>query len=222
MDEGNDLERLIKLLKKTQGSNDHESLMAIRMTNTFLERKGWDWDRLLRGKIRVVADPFSLVKPIPKAEPAPMPTATRTRAQQDATLRDSIRAKQAADIRAAQAAQDARDADIQQRQRDQDLWNKGWPSSPNANRPNPFQAPRVRISPLRANKYPGHCWQCGYYVDRNAGHIFRAGSVATTTWEILCVPCEAATLGATRQVSPTRAITKNSPPPGTIPNVDQL
>lgn len=192
MDEGNDLERLIKLLKKTQGSNDHETLMAIRMTNTFLERKGWDWERLLHGKIRVVADPFSMVKPIPKKEeyqPVPQP-------QPRSTPRPTA-------TRPSQAT-------------------PTWPSSPNANRPNPFSAPPPRISPLRANKYPGHCWQCGYHVDRNAGHAFRSGMISTTNWEVLCVPCEAATLGATRQVSSVRAIRKNSPPPGTIPNVDQL
>lgn len=200
MDEGNDLERLIKLLKKTMGSNDHETVMAIRMTNAFLEKKGWDWERLLHGKIKVIADPFSMVKPIPKPEPAPArrapppPPATTTRMKPQPSPAPTA------------------------------YQSGAWPQSSNASRPSPFSpsTPPPRISPLRANKYPGNCWQCGYFVDRNAGHIFHAGNLSTTSWEILCVPCEVSTQGGTRQLSSVPAIRKNGPSPAATPSVDQL
>jgi hypothetical protein len=50
---------LAKLLKMTSSSNDGEALVAIRKANALLISAGWDWDKLLAGKIRVAADPFA-------------------------------------------------------------------------------------------------------------------------------------------------------------------
>lgn len=52
-------ELVIKLLKMTTSSNDAEALVAVRKANDAVKRAGWDWERLLRGKVTVIADPFS-------------------------------------------------------------------------------------------------------------------------------------------------------------------
>ena len=58
-------ELLLKLLKMTTSSNDAEALVALRKANQLLASAGWDWDRLLAGKITVVGDPFgNLQRPI--------------------------------------------------------------------------------------------------------------------------------------------------------------
>lgn len=51
-------ELLLKLLKMTSSDNDAEALVAIRKATALLHSAGWDWDRLLAGKITVVGDPF--------------------------------------------------------------------------------------------------------------------------------------------------------------------
>lgn len=51
-------ELLAKLLRMTTSDNDAECLVAIRKANTLLRDNGWDWDKLLAGKIRIAADPF--------------------------------------------------------------------------------------------------------------------------------------------------------------------
>src|SRR6516164_11568205 len=50
---------LLKLLKMTTSDNDGECLVSIRKANGVLRDAGWDWDRLLSGKIRVIGDPFN-------------------------------------------------------------------------------------------------------------------------------------------------------------------
>lgn len=66
---------LVKLLKMTTSSNDGEALTAMRKANDILASAGWDWDRLMAGKITVVGDPFAnLGNPAPNArvrEPDP-------------------------------------------------------------------------------------------------------------------------------------------------------
>jgi hypothetical protein len=77
-------EMLLKLLKMTTSSNDGEALVAIRKANGLLQTAGWDWDKLIAGKIKVVGDPFAGVsapnfanvnKPAPRAAQPPRPTA---------------------------------------------------------------------------------------------------------------------------------------------------
>jgi hypothetical protein len=50
---------LLKMLNMTTHENDNQALVAIRKANALLESAGWTWDKLLSGKITVVADPFS-------------------------------------------------------------------------------------------------------------------------------------------------------------------
>jgi len=58
---------LVKLLKMTTSSSDAEALVAMRKANDLLASAGWDWDRLMAGKITVVGDPFAgLGDPTPR------------------------------------------------------------------------------------------------------------------------------------------------------------
>lgn len=54
-------ERLIKLMGMSTSTNDGEALNALRMATKLLNEAGWDWRRLIEGKIKVIADPFASV-----------------------------------------------------------------------------------------------------------------------------------------------------------------
>ena len=71
---------LVKLLKMTTSSNDGEALAAMRKANALLLTAGWDWDKLIAGKIKVIEDPFkSVMDPFayrdtaPRTRPSPPP-----------------------------------------------------------------------------------------------------------------------------------------------------
>jgi len=53
------LDTLIKVLLMTTSDNTSEALAAIRRANVLLRNASTDWDKLLRGKVTVVADPFT-------------------------------------------------------------------------------------------------------------------------------------------------------------------
>lgn len=57
---------LVKLLKMTTSDNDGEALSAMRKANALLTTAGWDWDKLMSGKITVVEDPFGSIG-VPKS-----------------------------------------------------------------------------------------------------------------------------------------------------------
>lgn len=57
---------LVKLLKMTASDNDGEALSAMRKANALLTTAGWDWDKLMSGKITVVEDPFASIG-VPKS-----------------------------------------------------------------------------------------------------------------------------------------------------------
>jgi hypothetical protein len=86
-------ELLIKLLRMTESDNDPEALTALRKVNAFMRTAGWDWERLVNAKIRIIEDPFkglstptgytAGVRPTapPKpaqTQPAPQPTVKTT------------------------------------------------------------------------------------------------------------------------------------------------
>lgn len=70
-------ELLLKLLRMTTSSNDGEAIVAIRKANELLQSAGWDWDKLIAGKIKVVGDPFgNIEQPLNRqthSRPAPPP-----------------------------------------------------------------------------------------------------------------------------------------------------
>lgn len=74
----NKLDLFIKVMKMTT-AEDGPALIAIRKANKMLADEGWDWDKLLRGKVKVIQDPFSngsrtsAPAPAPKAAPRSAP-----------------------------------------------------------------------------------------------------------------------------------------------------
>ncbi len=54
-------ELLVKLMKLTASTNDCEALTALRKATELLATGGWDWERLIRGKIVIVEDPFAAI-----------------------------------------------------------------------------------------------------------------------------------------------------------------
>lgn len=56
---------LLKLLRLTESDTDGEALSAIRKANALLKANKWDWEKLLRGKITIIADPFAGKDAIP-------------------------------------------------------------------------------------------------------------------------------------------------------------
>src|SRR3974377_1972764 len=83
-------ELLIKPIKMSPSPNDGEALIAVRKANELLKSAGWDWEKLVNGKIKVIADPFAKVdtpmnrsihnppqppRPAPRPTPPPSPAA---------------------------------------------------------------------------------------------------------------------------------------------------
>ena len=62
--DGSPLELLIKLMNMTR-SEDNITLVAIRKANAHLAKLGTDWESVLRGKVKIIADPFASIN-IPK------------------------------------------------------------------------------------------------------------------------------------------------------------
>jgi hypothetical protein len=85
-------ELLIKLLRMTESDNDPEALTALRKVNAFMRSVGWDWERLINAKIRIIEDPFKGLStppggratvrpsapPRPAAAPSPPPPTAKT------------------------------------------------------------------------------------------------------------------------------------------------
>jgi hypothetical protein len=68
---------LIKLLKLTASSNDSEALLAVRKANEQLVKFGGDWERLLKGKVTVIGDPFEgVAAPVQRTTPSAAPQRT--------------------------------------------------------------------------------------------------------------------------------------------------
>lgn len=77
-EEINRLDRLIAFMRMTEGAEKNEqearlALVAIKKANAMLKAEGWDWEKLLRGKVRVIADPFATGPQVS----APPPTQAR-------------------------------------------------------------------------------------------------------------------------------------------------
>src|SRR3954470_14383778 len=88
--DGQPLELLIKLMKMTS-AEDNIALVAIRKANSHLHKLNADWESVLRGKVKIIADPFANINipasamnpnrnqeytpppPTPRPRPAPRP-----------------------------------------------------------------------------------------------------------------------------------------------------
>lgn len=162
-------ELLIKLLKMTTSSNDGEAVVAVRKANSLLREAGWDWEKLIHGKIKVIADPFQNVA-VPNqgnaaSRPAP-PTPPR---------------------QPGQPGQPTQPAAWKQPPPPQP------PYTPPPPPPPPRQAPRVILS-TKDNMYADWCWCCGVHVDSKAGWVFdptkfNCYAKPRKQWQVVCHAC---------------------------------
>lgn len=156
---------LVKLLKMTTSNTDAEALVAIRKANELLTNAGWDWEKLMAGKIKVIGDPFTnLGNPGPAkpqvAEPKPAYQSPKP------------------------AYRPAAGPD----------WNfdNGNAVPPQAAAPPPPKRPGLPIASTLPNKFEGACYCCGTLVAVTGGFIFHPSDYhtrATTSWRVVCTTC---------------------------------
>lgn len=95
MADNTEFDLLIKLLNMMTSDNDNVALISARKANEQLAKLGFTWERLLKGRVTIVADPFGSspmqepprahrappqASPAPRPQPAPAP-APRPRPQ---------------------------------------------------------------------------------------------------------------------------------------------
>lgn len=77
MSTGNEnLDLLIKLLGMTRSANDAEALVAVRKANDQVAKFKTTWEDLLKGRVKVVADPFASVAQPPQHKSSAPPPAS--------------------------------------------------------------------------------------------------------------------------------------------------
>jgi hypothetical protein len=161
-------EMLAKLLKMTTSPNDGEALVAIRKANNLLTSAGWDWDKLLQGKIKIAADPFAnLGTPynpgVNSPPPAPVKPAYRPTPPPPPRAHD----------RPAQAPPRA--------------------AAPPPPPPKPFEPRSHQTTNGQANLYPGQCYCCGHSVSAKAGKLFvpsHFNGSAPSGKKVICDSCD--------------------------------
>jgi hypothetical protein len=169
-------ELLIKLLKMTTSSNDGEAVIAVRKANDLLKSAGWDWEKLIHGKIKVIEDPFKSVevpintataglRPKPPQRPQPMPPA------QPAAAKPWPQAYG-------------------------NPGNQAPPLKPYTPTPKPAKPARPVIGSNKSNIYAGWCYCCGDAVLQQGGFIFDPADHngrARSKWMIACKSCNSST-----------------------------
>lgn len=63
------LNTIIKLMGMTGSSHDAEALSALRMATAQLKKWGWTWEDMLRGKIKIMPDPFANIPNLQQGAP---------------------------------------------------------------------------------------------------------------------------------------------------------
>jgi hypothetical protein len=155
--------------------NDGEALISIRKANDLLKTAGWDWEKLIHGKIKVIEDPFKSVDvPLsrsthsaPPPAPAPRPTRGYT------AVNPNPPPKAAPQPPPAYAA----------------------PPPPPPPRPRPAPKPVQPLS-TKDNLYAGWCYCCGDPVGAKGGFIFDPSVKnrnAKSKWQICCTSCNNST-----------------------------
>jgi hypothetical protein len=186
------LDKLIALLRMTASDNDNEALLAMRAATRHILAAGWDWERLLRSRVTVVADPFANISTPPQ------------RADINVNVRPHTPTPSSA--RGASGGGSARAPHPPPRGPAYHCWTCGSSTGQAGDfccgtsmRSTPCP-PRPTIT--RKNQYGGHCHQCGSPVDTNQGHIWKDPS---GSWRMFCVPCTSAINSGTAQVASVAA-----------------
>lgn len=160
---------LAKMLKMTTSDNDNVALTSIRKANELLRTNGWDWDRLLAGKIKVAADPFANLQqpynpgenrqkpPVPPRPPQPTPM-----------------------------------------QRANPPPPNPFPPPPKPNPrpqppPPPFEPYSHKSTNGQTNAFPGNCYCCGFSVSARDGKLFvpsQFNTRAPSGKKVICDSCD--------------------------------
>lgn len=183
-------ELLRKILNMTTAENDNQALIAIRKANAILKEGGWDWDKLLAGKIKIIGDPWKGMAP-----PPPRPTVAPANGSTPPPQRQAPRpAPKYFDLdgnaHPTQYAANTANAAIRQ-QRDI--------AAANARRAAAARSPT--IGSTKSNNFAGYCYCCGNHQLAGAAWLFKPGG---PKFEVVCDSCNK----STRPV-PTRRATPN-------------
>jgi outer membrane biosynthesis protein TonB len=155
-------ELLIKLLKLTTSSNDAEALLAMRKANAIASEAEFDgWERILRGHVKVIADPFVHIKAAPPPPPPPSPPK---------------RPYQGAPPPRSQPYSPNPQPHPTAKPQPQPQW-----SPPPQPRTDPFPA-------ARQNGYSGICIVCTSPVLAKAGYI-EPMATKNNSWKVFCLSC---------------------------------
>lgn len=185
---------LLKILNMTTAENDGQALVAVRKANALLAEAGWSWEKLLLGKITVVADPFSSIKAPPKSTPndtwgrpqtPPKPQPARPAPPPPPPPSRNVPPRPTATAGAfsgRMGGQTARD--------DLDPWSPSYRSGPQTAAAAP---PKSSASfGTKKNIYAQFCYCCGDHVPVQAGFIFNPSDhnqQAADKWVAICAPC---------------------------------
>jgi hypothetical protein len=164
-------ELLIKLMGKTTSENDHEALAFLRKANSLVRESGWTWEQILRGKIKVVEDPFKNLRDpsggsraafYATTAPPPKPTFDQWTFD-DGNVSGTVKPKPQP---------------------------RPEPPKPPPPPPPSYEAstPLSRIS----NNFGGYCYQCGVRVQPQGGVVFEPhshNSTAPAGFRLLCPLC---------------------------------
>lgn len=189
---------LLKFLRMTTSPNDGEALVACRKANALLVSAGWDWEKLLRGKITVVEDPFSKIATPPEAASRPPPESMQPPArptQPPPPPSRPVPTYSRPQPRAQRPPPAATPPPMP---------NAPWPTTKKAAPSAPPSKPAPTNYSLKSNRYEGYCYCCGTLVGQQGGFIFEPNkhnpAAPYGKFQIICAPCNQ---GAVIPVSPS-------------------
>lgn len=192
-------ELLLKMLNMTTADNDGQALVAIRKANALLASSGWTWEKLLLGKIVVVADPFANIKsPDSSKKSASSGSAPPPRPQP--------------------AAPNAGWGSSPP------PFKRPTPTPPPPPKPQPA-APKTLGQ--KANIYPGFCYNCGTHVPSGDGFVFNPSHHAVGALDKWVITCKADNTGivyVARSAAPKKnnSWTATPTPNGPAPKLGDL
>lgn len=189
-------ELLLKLLNMTTAVEDNVSLIAIRKANELLKSNGWDWERLLQGKIKIVGDPWAstgakYVPPTPEPAPSrrtaprpspPPPPPEPWRGQVEWHTKtpehpyfnwDTLRYQRFEHIPSGPTCIHRTSAHIH------------WNPDTSLYQRTPYTPKTKPIGSTWINKFMGHCFCCGTFVDAQKGFLFKPHGRP----ELICTLC---------------------------------
>lgn len=214
---------LLKMLRMTESDNDGQALVAIRKANALLQSAGWTWEKLLSGKITVVADPFASMPEInreaPETRHAPAtPPPPRRAASRTAAFHSwSPSPKQPRPAMPTYPPGAGMKWEWSPRGA---IWEsvKDYSYPP----PNPLAVLDKEIS-SRTNNYANHCYCCGTDVPHRDGFIFQGADFGLPSkWNTVCKSCN--TTVKTIPRTPAKRKITNSTFQARVPNsaIDNL